>query len=409
MLAQRCPRCAACPYQRASWLSFSGPVEACANLVTVPSGGYRRHRCGADLGQAEPEIAEGPTLAAQEWLLEIVAAAANNTTVTAIGLPVDPSIAYGAAADIITENLTADQASSAPPETAALRKAHLILSQADVKAAGLLTNLVHGFEPHAGMAPLGRWAAPKRPRNPLLVAISLQQHQGHLSYGSELKFRVGTSAAQYPAAWRVTSAPLTEAAAQPEIPMAWIPAGLWDGVITLGPETDAQFGISTNIGRAFAALALARFGSVRSWPYLAINLALPAGLAVRGAKHWKALDSAGLWPTYVATIGNFFERLHRNRPPIDYERRRITAQPALVLREARRALTASQVLRRVTDQHTYANILWSIYTGGNTDYAPPEIRATIQAPNLAIPLEAITDSAVHLGKPKAEPLTWRPP
>jgi hypothetical protein len=396
------------PYERPSWLSYSGPVDTCANFVTDPGGSYRRHRCGADLSQAEPEPPDEPTLAAQRWLLEIVAAAANRSTVTAIGLPVDPSIAYGAAAEIITENLATEQTSSAP-EKAPLGKAHLILSQADLKAAGRLTNLVRGFEPHAGVAPLERLAAYRRPRNPLLVAISLQQHQGHLSYGSELKFRVGTAAARYPTAWKVTSPPLTQAAAQPEVPMAWIPAGLWNGAITLGIETDAQLGIDTDIGRAFAALALAKFGSVRPWRYLAINLGLPAGLAVSGAKHWKAIDSAGLWPAYVTTIGNLFERLHNDPPPIDYERRRVTAQPALVLREARRALANSQVLALAIEQHTYASALWSTYTGGNSDHAPAEIRATIQPPHLAIPQEALTDSALQLGKPKIEPLVWRPP
>ena len=220
-----------------------------------------------------------------------------------------------------------------------LKLARAILTQPTLARATSMAKGHPGFHAHDGMAPVGpRQHVASRPRDPVITAISLQQHQGRLTFSSELKFRLGSPAPCYPQSWKVKTRPLTPAAALPELPLAWIPTTLWPGAFTLGQSSlDQEFGVSTPLGQAFAAIALARYGSTRPWKLLATNLALPAHCATSGAKHWRALDQAGHWPTYTNAIGALFEQLHANPPPIDYERRRITAQPAAIHAVARHA------------------------------------------------------------------------
>ena len=166
------------------------------------------------------------------------------------------------------------------------------------------------------MAPIGPlFRVQQRPRNSVLTAISLQQHQGQLTVGAELKFRVGTPTPCYPQAWRVTTTPLAPAASLPDLPMSAIPSTLWPGSVTLGSsDLDDQFGVDTPLGRAFAAIALARFASDRGWRLIAVNLGLPAHCASTGARHWHTIDKAGHWPTYVGAIARLFEQLHGDHP-----------------------------------------------------------------------------------------------
>ena len=353
--------------------------------------------------EAHPDL-----LGAQEWLWTLIAAASREEQVAVVGFHVPAATAYEAAAEIITENTLDPKISDIRfAEEHGLRVAHLLLTEPSLRDAASLAANVRGFNPQEGVAPIGPlFRVQQRPRNAVLTAISLQQHQGQLTVGAELKFRVGTPAPCYPQAWRVTTTPLTPAARLPDLPMSSIPSTLWPGSVTLGSaELDAQFGVDTPFGRAFAAIALARFASDRGWRLIAVNLGLPAHSASTGARHWHAIDKAGHWPTYVRAIARLFERLHADAPPIDYERRRITAQPEAIKTLARNLL-APDVTR--DDRRAFSAHLWGAYTGGHISFAPKPLSEWANDQEEE-PKDVLEAAATGLSRPPGEPLTWQPP
>lgn len=416
LLESRCPTCGASPYDTPTWLTYDGPVDTCHHFTDDHSGRYRR-RCTTPLGQRTLRPAEPDLIAAQTWLWDLLTAVSRGQNVTIIGLDVDPATAYAAAGEIITENTIEGAHIAMPdgtwepvfPEAHGLLIAHRILTQPAVADAATLAAKARGFHPQQGAAPIGpQFTVTRRPRNPVIAAISLQQHQGRLTVGAELAFRVGSPAPGYPHSWQVKTTPLTASSAQTELPLAWIPTTLWTGSFTLNDhDTDAKYGIDTPTGRTFAALALARYGSTRPWRLLAVNLALPARSALTGARHWHKIDKAGLWPAYMRAIVRLFDHLHAAPPPIDYERRRITAQPTRITAEARRALTAHPHLG-IGRRH-YARALWAAYTQAEPDFAPADLHATTTEGHPPIPEEILSESARRLGKPDTEPLAWHPP
>lgn len=299
LLEVACPRCQARPLAKPTWLTHDGSPAACHDFINATSSTRYRRRCNTDLTLTPTSQAHPDLLAAQEWLWQVVTAADDGEPVTVIGLPVDAAIVYQAAAEVITENthdLAAGELRFA--EEHGLAVAHLLLTQTSAAAAAELAPQLGGFHPQQGAAPIGPlYRVTHRPRNPVISAISLQQHQGRLTVGAELKFRVGTSAPAYPVAWQVKTSALTLSAGLPELPMAAIPATLWPGSVTLGdPALDVEHGVDAPLGRALAALALARYGSTRGWRLLAVGLGLPARSATTGARHWHGIDQAGSGP-----------------------------------------------------------------------------------------------------------------
>ena len=314
--------------------------------------------------------------AAQEWLWTLIAAASREEQVVVAGFHVPAATAYEAAAEIITENTLDPKIFDIRfAEEHGLQVAHLLLTQPSLRDAASLATDVGGFNPQEGVAPIGPlFRVQQRPRNAVLTAISLQQHQGQLTVGAELKFRIGTPAPCYPQAWRATTTPLTPAASLPDLPMSSIPSTLWPGSITLGSvELDSHHGVDTPLGT--------------------------------GARHWHAIDKAGHWPTYVQAIGRLFEQLHACPPPIDYERRRITAQPDAVktLVRKRHAPDSTRDERRAFCAH-----LWSVYTGGHITFAPKPLSGWANDHEDA-PDDVLESAATGLGRPPGEPLTWQPP
>lgn len=407
LLEWRCPHCHAEPLAKPTWLAHDGSPTACHNLIDTPTGKRYRERCGTHLSRTPTIEAHPDLLAAQEWLWSVIASAAREEQVTVAGFDVPAATAYEAAAEIITENtLDPTIADVRFPEEHGLQLAHLLLTQPSLQEAAVVAGQVRGFNPQDGVAPVGPlFRVQHRPRNAVLTAISLQQYQGHLTVGAELRFRVGTSTPCYPQAWRVTTTPWAPAASLPDLPMSAIPSTLWHGSVTLGSsDLDDQFGINTPLGRAFAAIALARFASDRGWRLIAVNLGLPAHCASTGARHWHAIDKAGHWPTYVRAIARLFEQLHADPPPIDYERRRITAQPAAIRAQAWRLLPdATRGERR-----RFSATLWTLYTGGEIGFAPMPLHEWAMT-DAAEADDAIESAATELGKPTGEPLSWQPP
>jgi hypothetical protein len=407
LLEWRCPYCHAEPFAKPTWLAHDGTPTACHDFIDTPRSRRYRDRCGTQLSETPTVEAHPDLLAGQEWLWSVIESAAREEQVTVAGFDVPAATAYEAAAEIITENTLDPNVSDIRfAEQHGLHVAHLLLTQPSLRDAASLTAEVRGFNPQEGVAPIGPlFRVQQRPRNAVLTAISLQQHQGQLTVGAELKFRVGTPTPCYPQAWRVTTTPLAPVASLPDLPMSAIPSTLWPGSVTLGsPEIDDQFGVDTPLGRAFAAIALARFASDRGWRLIAVNLGLPAHCASTGARHWHAIDKAGLWPTYVRAISRLFEQLHANPPLIDYERRRITAQPAAIRAQAWRLLPDA----RRGDRRRFSASLWVQYTGGELQFAPAPLHEWTTTDDSETG-EVIESAATGLGKPTGEPLAWQPP
>lgn len=116
------------------------------------------------------------------------------------------------------------------------------------------------------------------------------------------------------------------------------------------------------------------------------------------------IDKAGLWSIYVQAISRLFEQLHADPPPINYERRRITAQPATVQAQARRLLPDA----KREDRRGFSARLWTLYTGGEIEFAPAPLSDWAQAAEPASS-EAIEAAAAALGNLTDEPLVWQPP
>ena len=408
LLEWRCPYCHAAPFAKPTWLAHDGSPTACHDFIDTSTGKRYRARCGTQLSETPTVEAHPDLLGAQEWLWTLIAAASREEQVVVAGFHVPAATAYEAAAEIITENTLDPKIFDIRfAEEHGLQVAHLLLTQPSLRDAASVAADVRGFNPQEGVAPIGPlFRVQQRPRNAVLTAISLQQHQGQLTVGAELKFRIGTPAPCYPQAWRATTTPLTPAASLPDLPMSSIPSTLWPGSITLGSvELDSHHGVDTPLGRAFAAIALARFASDRGWRLIAVNLGLPAHCASTGARHWHAIDKAGHWPTYVQAIGRLFEQLHACPPPIDYERRRITAQPDAVktLVRKRHAPDSTRDERRAFCAH-----LWSVYTGGHITFAPKPLSGWANDHEDA-PDDVLESAATGLGRPPGEPLTWQPP
>lgn len=408
LLEWRCPYCHAEPFTKPTWLAHDGHPTACHDFIDIPSGKRYRERCGTQLSEAHTFEAHPDLLAAQEWLWSLLASAAREEQVTVVGFDVPAATAYEAAADIITENTLDPAVYEVRHDTeAGLERAHLLLTQPSVRDAAAIAAQVRGFEPQDGVAPIGPVSRVRhRPRDPVLTAISLQQHHGQLTIGAELRFRLGTATPCYPQSWHIATTSLNPTAAMPALPMSAILSTLWPGSLTLGdPALDTHHGIDTPLGRAFGAIALARFGSDRGWRLIAVNLALPAHCASTGARHWRGIDKAGLWPAYTRAIAELFEHLHAHPPPIDYQRRRITAQSAAVQAQARHILAPEATPE---DRRAFCATLWNAYTAGDLSFAPePFRRASLECETADD--ELLVQAASGLGKPPTEPLTWRPP
>ena len=184
----------------------------------------------------------------------------------------------------------------------------------------------------------------------------------------------------------------------------WVPAQLVSFRVSCPSDLDDQFGVDTPLGRAFAAIALARFAGVRGGRLIAVNLGLPAHCASTGARHWHAIDQAGHWPTCVRAIARLFEQLHADPPPNDYERRRISAQPAAIRAQAWRLLPNA----RREDRRRFSATLWTLYTGSELDFAPTPLHEWAMTSGTETG-DVIEAAATGLGKPTDEPLAWQPP
>jgi len=414
LLDQACPCCDAKPFERRTWMTHTDGVTTCHGFTDLHEGRYRS-RCAAPLHQVRPTPAPPGLIAAQRWLFDIVQSSTTGADVSMLGMSIDPVTAYNAAGDIITENAHTDDPLTTAAEVHGLLCAHRVLTAKSVPDAAHAWNALHlnGLDPEHGLAPMtSQFTAARRPRNPVLAAVGFQTRHGRLTFGAELRFRIGSQAPCYPHAWHVKSAPLTAFAKLPELPMASIPATVWDGALTLDDDPDDTLGIRTPTGRAFVAIALARYGSDRPWRLLAVNLGLPAHAASLGARHWHAIDRAGRWPDYLRAVSDLFQLLHDSPPPIDYERRRITAQPA-------RVTTAAGKLHG-RDPHgtpgraALARALWSTYTGTHVSFAPSQLRPHVRddpddAPDDQLILRGADLLQQGLRPHHEEPLAWQPP
>lgn len=284
---------------------------------------------------------------------------------------------------------------------------HDVLTAASLDEAAVRARNIKALDLQDGLTPIGHQsrAAQKR-RSPILAAITMHRVRGRVTIGSELSFRIGTPHPCYPQSWSVRTEPLAPTSQLPALPMSSIPATLWPGTFSLGDDDlDTEFEIQSPLGRTLAAMALAKYASNRPWRLIAINFALPAHLATLGTRHWRAIDKAGHWANYVTAIDRLFQDLHSHPPPIDYERRRITAQPQAIASQAR--VAAADHPDRQIATSDFALSLWGAYTGTHAGYAPAELA---EDDDHSSTFASLFDRyATALGKPAAEPLTWRPP
>lgn len=408
LLSRNCAACGGKPFNRPSWSTYDGPVTACTDFINNSTDERRyRERCSADLGDQTSEPAPPELLAAQQWLFTIVAAHRNAEPMTVIGLETSATTAYRAVAEILRTNCTTRPSGDLADVSEALQAAHVVLTRPNVgEAAAAMTDL-SGLDGQAPLKPFNQSTATWSIRNPINKAIHLQQKQGRIAHSAELTYRVGTHAPCEPAP-KNTSAPneFVPCADLPELPLQWLPRALWIGSLSLGDNrTDDELGITTPVGRAFGAMALGRFGSRRTWRFLAAQLGLPASAAKNGGSHWRAIENSGMWPRYVQAIGELFENIHQSPPPIDYARRRaINLQD--IRREARTVVY--EYPGDSIDPVAYAYLLETVLTASECD----PVTGAIGSNAVTVPkhyYDRLTESARRLGLPPDEPLSWQPP
>ena len=183
LLEWRCPYCHAAPFAKPTWLAHDGSPTACHDFIDTSTGKRYRAPCGTQLSETPIVKAHPDLLGAQEWLWTVIASAAREEQVTVAGFDVPAATAYEAAAEIITENTLDPEISDIRfAEEHGLQVAHLLLTQPSLRDAASLATDVRGFNPQEGLAPIGPlFRVQQRPRNALLTAISLEQHQGQLT------------------------------------------------------------------------------------------------------------------------------------------------------------------------------------------------------------------------------------
>lgn len=113
-----------------------------------------------------------------------------------------------------------------------------------------------------------------------------------------------------------------------------------------------------------------KVASLATWGDLALELALPRSATHTATALTRTLRRQSLWPTVIAEVDSFVERLQNAPPPIDYRVRRVVGDDILLLAAALRragAPTAEapsfDVLRR----------FWEVFTGGDIAFAPRPI------------------------------------
>ncbi|APH02587.1 hypothetical protein ASJ30_14455 [Janibacter indicus] len=391
-LTARCPRCEREPFGTGTWVTRPVTVTECTHRQpTTARRSYRKIRrpCGADLRDADATVVSEVEVRAQEALHAF--AEHHRDRFTMLGVTVTGAIAFDAFVELI-----ADQA-RAPATTGALATRHVeaaaaVVSAASLEHAAALLDEHDLLAPHGVHAPVGpalRISA--RPHNPLLAAMQLTRHAGHLSPSAQLTYRTASGRPRYPdtdhsfrrpnAATPTLRVPrkqrsdlhlrLPEAGVRrPEPDPCWFPQVLWPGAL---PSLEAinPSGTGAPVTRAAGALLAAKVASLTSWGDLALELALPRHATHSAVGLTRALRRRGLWATILAEVDALVTRLQKTPPPIDYRVRRVVGDDV--------ALLAKALDCAGRDRPPYASRpdllrrFWELFTGGDVAFGPQAI------------------------------------
>ena len=419
-LRTRCPLCYTRPFETPTWLTSTDGPLTCANFeqARLYGGGRYHERCTAPLDQAAAPTAPADAVDAQRHLFDLATTAYQSPGATAActGWQVPARVVFEAFLELKDSVPDVGDDDALPPGRDALRAAGHILRQPSPAQGLAAARRYRAFSHYGDLAPVGPASTIlRKPRNPLLTAIGLSDLRGTISAGGDLMFRMGSDTPSYPAEWRTTDRVLNDAQRLPPLPMSRLPQTIWPGALDL-PDPGDRLRLQSPAGRAAAAIALARYGTARPWRVIATNFALPGVTAAQCSRHWATIKAKGRWNDYLRAVDALFCRLHRQPPPIDYERRRLTvADASVVLDLARHGLAATEPGGRVApDPAPVALQFWSTYTGGDPAFAPTALIGPGRADQPPSDVDALLTAMhthLHRDDPDADagPLSWQPP
>lgn len=381
-LVDSCPGCDRPPFGGAAWLTSRTDITTCPAFDTLSTGGRYRRRCLTDLATVEAPVVFPDVVEAQVALFDLAARVANDPHAL-----VPTCGTHGRAQTILEAWLTmvdrhVNPTRSSRPEAylRALPEAHAVLGASSLIAASREAGRRQAFGPNNELAPLASDAQVRsKPRNPLIVAITLTGFHGTFSLGAELSHRLGSDRPRYPDGVNPTTRVLQAPDGRPALPLAWIPQVVDEGALHV--DADAHLEINSPLGRAFTATCLARYGTDRPWSRIAIALGLPAMTAPRFRTYWRSVFDTKLWPAYLSAIDDLYHRIHDSPPTIDYQRRRLDlADTDALLGACRRAMRHLDHPVRTGDVVAAACRFWLDHTGGHPSFAQAPLRCN-EAPS----------------------------
>ncbi|WP_089800132.1 TniQ family protein [Cellulomonas sp. KH9] len=370
-LMVECPGCDRPPFGGTAWHTSRTGVTICPAFDTLSSGGRYRRRCLTDFATIEAPTVFAEVVKAQANLFDLAAraATAREGLVESCGTLGRAQTVLEAWLTIIDRKVNAARAPRLEVYMGALLDADAVLSTASLVAAGREAVRRQAFGQNNELAPLASDTHVRsKPRNPLIVAITLTGLRGRFSLGAELSHRLGSERPRYPDGVNPTTRLLQASDGRSALPLAWIPQVVDEGA--LGVDAKPELGINSPLGRAFTATCLARYGTDRPWGRLAIALGLPAMSATQFRTHWWAIYDAKLWPAYLAALDDLYHRIHETPPTVDYQRRRLeVAEVDELLRACRQAAHRLGDTARPRAAEAMACRFWLDHTGGHSAFA----------------------------------------
>lgn len=405
-LLDRCPGCDRPPFGGAAWLTSRTDVTTCPAFDTLSTGGRYRRRCLTDLATVDAASVFDDVVEAQASLFDLAARTAldPHALVAACGTEGRAQTVLEAWLAIIDRRVNASRSAAPEAYLRALLDSHAVISEPSLIAAGREADRRQAFGPNNELAPLASDAQVRsKPRNPLIVAITLSGFHGTFSLGAELSHRLGSERPRYPDGVNPTTRLLEESDGRPALPLAWIPQLIEEGA--LGIDAEPGLAIDSPLGRAFTSTCLARYGTDRPWRRIAIALGLPAMTATQFRTHWRAIYDAKLWPTYLTAIDGLFHHIHDSPPTIDYQQRRLELADGEALigacRRAARRLDASVRTEAIT---SIACRFWLDHTGGHPAFAQARLRRDEIPQPLSIDLRRAVLEEVGLDGDELQPV-----
>lgn len=401
-LVTRCPACQREPFGTGSWVGRPVPVAECTHRKPARRGRAPRmvrRPCGADLRGAPARQVSEIEVQAQQLLHML--AEHHRDRFTMLETLVTGAVVFDAFLELIADQAGAP-ATDGPLASRHIETAVSILAAHTLKDAAAVLDEHDLLPPHGKHAPIGPAArVSARPHNPLLAAIQMARHAGHLSPTAQLAYRAASGRPRYPNTARAFRPLNADSPANREVrPIrsdlhlllpergvrrqdpdpCWFPQVLWPGAV---PTLDAVVPNATDegpVGRAAAALLATKVGSLASWGDLALELALPRRTTHSVTGMTRTLRRRGLWPEVLIEIDEFVERLRLAPPPINYRMRRVVGDDTDLMDRALQQASHPQGSKPTPASRRR---FWELFTGGDIAFAPTAIALDPHSPAYA--------------------------